>query len=152
KKIEAKEFQYPISTLDLIPTFLKAAGAQAFPDNLDGRDLFTPANESKSAIERPYLFWRLWRAAAVRKGDWKLIRVADDPLQKERKLLAPLVLVNLKEDPGESKNLADTHPEIRDELLLALESWEEGLAKPRWYDGQDWEHWADMQLKGHSMN
>ena len=150
-KIKAKGIETPISTLDLIPTFLKASGAQRMSDNLDGRDLFALVNQEQSLAERPYLFWRLWRAAAVRKGDWKLIRIADDPLEDKPELLAPLILVNLKEDPAEEKNYAELRPEIRDELLQALEKWEEGLASPRWYDGQDWEHWADMQIKNHSM-
>ena len=151
-KLKAKTIETPISTLDLIPTFLNASGAKTLPANLDGKDLFAHSNPESSAMERPYLFWRLWRAAAVRKGDWKLIRIADDALQDQRVLLAPLILVNLKDDPAEEKNYADIHPEIRDELLQALEKWEEGLAPPRWYDGKDWEHWADMQIKNHSKN
>ncbi|MEM8886557.1 MAG: sulfatase-like hydrolase/transferase [Bacteroidota bacterium] len=150
QKIKAKNIDVPISTLDLIPTFLTASGTQEIPQNLDGRDLF--AQEGESAKDRPYLFWRLWQSAAVRKGDWKLIRIAEDPLHDSRALLAPLILVNLKEDPAEEKNYAESHPEIRDELLKALESWEEGLATPRWYDGKDWEHWAEMQIKNHAMN
>lgn len=152
QKIKTADIHTPISTLDLMPSFLQAAGAEDIPDNLDGRDLFALAEDIEVAKERPYLFWRLWRAAAVRKGDWKLIRIAEDPLQNERELLAPLILVNLKEDPAEERNYASSHPEIRDELLQALENWESGLAPPRWYDGRDWEHWADMQIKNHSMN
>lgn len=145
-------FRYPVSTLDLLPTFLAAAGVVQTKSNLDGKNLLPFLSEEPKEAIHDFLFWRMWRAAAVRKGDWKLIRIAEDPLVANKKLLAPLILLNLKDDPAEEVNLAEKHPEIRDELLMALENWEKGLSQPRWYDGKDWPHWANMQIKNHQLN
>ena len=44
---------------------------------------------------------------AARRGDWKCVTV---------KRGAPLELYNLREDPAESHNLADEHPEMVEEM------------------------------------
>jgi arylsulfatase A-like enzyme len=93
----------------------------------------------------------MWRAAAVRRDDWKLIRIAEDPLSKSKKMFLPLMLIDLKNDPAETTNVADKHPEVAKDLLTALENWEKGLAPPRWYDGSDWEYWADLQIRNHNI-
>ena len=36
-------------------------------------------------------------------------------------------------------------------LLRKLEAWEAPLAQPHWYDGSDWRHWQEEQLKNHTM-
>ena len=97
------------------------------------------------------LYSRLWRVAAVRRGPWKLIRVADNPLTEDRNLRLPLTLINIDEDPGETKNVADRNPKITQELLKELEAWEKPLPKPRWYDGGNWKHWAEVSVKNHRM-
>lgn len=50
----------------------------------------------------------------IRKGKWKLIE-SFDPARVE--------LYNLSDDLGEEENLADSHPDRRDELLSELEAW-----------------------------
>jgi arylsulfatase A-like enzyme len=146
-----KKYDYPVSTLDLLPTVLAAAGGKHVGKELDGVNLLPYMCGEKSDAPHEYLFWRLWRAAAVRKGPWKLIRVAGDPLEEKRELLLPLMLFNIEDDPSETKNVADEHPELVKELCAALEKWEKGLGRPRWYDGSNWQHWANEQIKNHSM-
>ena len=61
---------------------------------------------------------------AIRKGDWKLCLCAGsggwsqptEPQAKKQKL-SSLQLYNLKNDPGERKNLAETNPELVETLL-----------------------------------
>ena len=146
-----RKYHSPVSTLDLLPTFLAAARADHRGKALDGVNLLPFLEGRKKELPHEYLFWRLWRAAAVRAGRWKLIRVAADPLQEERELLLPLMLFDLEKDPGETQNLAEKNPEKAKELLHALERWEKGLAQPRWYDGTAWRHWADVQIENHRM-
>jgi hypothetical protein len=31
-----------------------------------------------------------------------------------------------------------------------MEAWEKSLAQPRWYDGSNWKHWQEEQLKNHT--
>jgi len=98
------------------------------------------------------LFWRFWRVTVVREGAWKLLRVAENPLKIERQLLAPLMLINLKEDPGETRNVATEFPDKARTLLQKMEVWEQSLAQPRWYDGSNWKHWQEEQLKNHRVD
>lgn len=146
-----KTYSTPVSTLDLLPTCLAAAGAQHRGRPLDGVNLLPYLRGEKDAPPHEFLFWRMWRAAAVRFGKWKLIRIAEDPLKKQRTLLLPVLLFDLEKDPAETENLAPRCPERTKKLLAALESWEEGLTRPRWYDGSNWQHWADVQIKNHRL-
>ena len=146
-----KNYDHAVSSMDLFPTMLEVAGRSSMNLSLDGVNLLPFLHGKKTTAPHEYLFWRMWRAAAVRKGDWKLIRIADDPLKKERQLLLPLTLIDLKNDLSETKNLADKHPDITKDLLGALENWEKQLTQPRWYDGGNWQYWADQQVKNHKF-
>ena len=39
-------------------------------------------------------------------------------------------LFDLEEDPGEGSNLTEREPALRDELIAALEDWDESLPGP----------------------
>jgi len=145
-------YEAPVSSLDLLPTCLAAAGGKIFADwKLDGVNLLPYLQGKKKETPHEFLFWRLWRVSAVRQGPWKLLRTADDPLKKNRELLLPLALFNLDKDPGETINLAEQNPDKTKELLEALEKWELSLEKPRWYDGSKWKHWQDASVENHRV-
>ena len=145
-------FDHPVSSLDLMPTFVSASGGSldAFSE-MDGVDLIPYLTGERPGAPHEAIFWRFWRVAVAREGPWKLIRVAEDPLQESRALLSPLILVNLDSDPGETTNLAGRYPEKARELVKRLEEWEAKLSQPRWYDGRDWQHWQEEQVKNHRM-
>ena len=76
----------PAHVIDLMPTFLEAAGT-AYPDDFAGRDI--PPLEGRSLLplvrggtREPHelLFWQHAGGKAVRVGDWKLVRWGDQPL------------------------------------------------------------------------
>lgn len=145
-----KKYDYPVSSLDILPTALAAAGSDVDPPKpLDGVNLLPFLSGQNRRAPHQNLFWRLWRVSACRQGKWKLVRVADDPLQKERDLLLPVQLFDIEKDPSERKNLADRYPEVVAELSKKLEEWESQLQVPRWYDGGKWRHWQEVQLKNH---
>lgn len=146
-----RHYDLPVSTLDLLPTFIAAAGGPQTTAELDGKNLIPYITENRDDGPHDYLFWRLWRAAAVRSGKWKLIRIAENPLKSDRKLLAPLILINLQTDPYEQSNVAEVFPQVSTHLLTKLEQWETKLVPPRWYDGIRWQHWAQMQVRNHRM-
>lgn len=131
-----------VSSLDLAATFRRAAGAPP-AQVADGVDLMGVLG---GAVEdRPReLYWRRAVAAAARDGDWKLIRV-----ESARGVLAPPILVNLREDPRESTNRAGEEPERVEELLGKLERWEEAMIEPRWLTG---EVWRTNQRQKHRMD
>lgn len=146
-------FDFPISALDLLPTSLAAAGKTVDPTwGMDGVNLLPYLSGERSGAPHERLFWRFWRVSAVREGPWKLVRVAENPLQEDRDLILPLMLVNIEEDPEETTNLADRYPEKTQSLLNEILNWETGLSQPRWYDGSHWEHWQEQQVKRHQMD
>jgi arylsulfatase A-like enzyme len=51
---------------------------------------------------------------AVRQGDWKLVLAGKQEPE----------LYNLRSDIGESRNLADSQPEMKSKLLRELARWE----------------------------
>jgi hypothetical protein len=58
-------------------------------------------------------------------------------------------LFNLEADPGEQQDVAASHPEVVAELSKQLSDWESELGAPRWYDGNNWQHWQEVQIDNH---
>ena len=146
-------FEHPVSSLDLMPTFVSASGGDLNTfGEMDGVDLLPYLTGERTAAPHEVMFWRFWRVSVAREGPWKLIRVAEDPLQESRYLLSPLILINLENDPKETTNLAGRYPEKTRVVVKRREAWETQLSQPRWYDGRDWQHWQEEQVKNHRMS
>ena len=117
-----------ISTLDIVPTCLDAAGIQ-LPPNLSGKTIAKSKNSRN-------LFWRLGaNSHAVRSGDWKLLhnggrsnRKPTGGIVNREKLLKGTRLFNLKNDPGESKDLANERPEVMKRLQDLYVEWSAEIA------------------------
>lgn len=117
------KYDFPVSTFDLLPTFYAAGGGDVKDlKNVDGVNLLPYLKGDKS--ERPHqsLFWKKETRAAVRNGDWKLIRYSDRPAE----------LYNIEEDISEQNNLAATYPDKVKELFKELYEWELTLERPLW--------------------
>jgi arylsulfatase A len=111
-------------TIDLLPTFARLAGAEIPADRvIDGRDIW-PLMEGRPDAGSPheaYFYYSGNNLEAVRSGKWKLRRVENNT-----------ELYDLEADIGESKNLADEHPEIVERLKGIMEEFDRGLkAKSR---------------------
>lgn len=113
----------PVFSVDFYPTFAAAAGADASEaTTLDGQNLL-PVLRGRRAPRRDVFFWHYpsetgqWEkrmASAVRKGDYKLLEFYAD---------GRIELYNLKNDPGETANLAAAMPEKTAELKQLLDAW-----------------------------
>ncbi len=114
-------------TIDLLPTIASIAGAHLPTVKIDGEnitDLLTGKTETT-----PHLAY-FYNKTAVRSGKWKLIlphksQLVTEPGNggypgKRIGVNIPLSLYNLKEDIGETKNLAKEHPEIVTKLTAML--------------------------------
>ncbi len=129
-----------MATIDLLPTFAALTGAKVPADRpIDGVDqsefIFGKAltarktylyNPGSASVQNTILLGN-----AIREGDWKLI----SPL-KVMKLLEDAgtgewELYNLKEDVGETKNLAGQYPEKVERLKKLLESNEAKFPKQK---------------------
>ncbi len=98
---------------DFLPTACDLAGINV-PQGIDGIS-FLPTLRQEEQKTHETLYWEFVEKGgkqAIRSGDWKLVR--NDVISKPP---GTLELYNLKEDQGEEQNLADSYPELVDELL-----------------------------------
>ncbi len=115
-------YDHPTTTLDLFPTICAAAGIKVPSDlNLDGVDLAPFVNGQSTGAPHETLFWSNGPNIAVRQGNWKLVRSYDNTW-----------LFDLDNDIGESRNLANSKPEIVEQLEKAYQTWRSQMSKPAW--------------------
>lgn len=132
-----KKYEQPVIQLDILPTALAAAGVKAADeDRLDGVNLIPYAKGENTAAPHDSLYWRFGAQLAIRSGDWKLVKSIDGGLNAAARFNPPTLegawLVNLKNDPGEEKNLASQEPDIVKKLSAQWEAWNKELAPPAW--------------------
>jgi arylsulfatase A-like enzyme len=108
----------PVSTIDIFPTALAAAGGK--PAGVDGKDL-APLLRGEAFPARD-LFWHYphygnqggFPGGAIRSGNWKLVENYEDGRTS---------LYDLADDPGERKDLADDQKERVAEMKAKLHAW-----------------------------
>ncbi len=129
-QIEAgKVIEDPVSSLDLLPTFVSACNETVELDwKLDGINLlYRLTGKLDQLPERP-LFWRSHGSegpAAMRRGNMKLV--------VERGEEAAVVhLFDLEADLGEANNLAEERPKEVLRMRAELAKWEKELVEPLW--------------------
>ncbi|MEO9890915.1 sulfatase-like hydrolase/transferase [Aurantibacter sp.] len=135
KKLKAgTTFDLPISTFDLLPTFFNAAGGDVKNlKDIDGVDLVPHINGEIKERPHEILFWKRDARAAMRKGDWKLVRFPD----------RPAALFYLPDDEKELNNLAAKEPERYLKMYKEIFAWEATLERPRWLLKKEYE-WKDV--------
>ena len=117
-----RRFEAPVSSLDIFPTALAAAGVQDLsPYRLDGANLLPYLRNDSEGVPHEYLFWRSGPNAAVRKGPWKLLTLGGDLTR----------LYNVDKDPGESNDLSSAQQSLVDEMKEAFGRWSEDKVEPR---------------------
>ena len=83
----------PLHMVDVMPTVLALAGAKASPDHpFDGKDIWPTVAEGKPSPHEDILINVEAFRGAIRKGNWKLVKVALLPGKTE--------LFDLPTDPG----------------------------------------------------
>jgi arylsulfatase A-like enzyme len=127
----------PVIQLDILPTALAAAGADAKPEwKLDGVNLLPYVTGQNKDSPHKELYWRFGGQMAIRRGDWKLVKGAGDAVKGPELLgkatLDKAELYNLATDTGEKENLAGKEPEKVKELAAAWEKWNSELVDPKW--------------------
>lgn len=132
----------PVTGVDIYPTLCEIAGAGLPEDQpLDGESLVSLLKGERDSFADRALYWHfpaylqsyavwdeqrdpLFRSrpcSIIRAGDWKLHQYFED---------GALELYNLRDDIGETRNLADTNREKTQQLLERLEQWRTRLAAP----------------------
>lgn len=119
----------PVISLDLLPTFVAAAGKTVEPGwNWDGTNLLDVMTGKEDHLPERTLFWRRQGpsgAIAARRGKWKMLNL------REPENASPQ-LFDLNEDIGEETDVAGTQAEILSQLVDAANDWESELAEPLW--------------------
>lgn len=136
-----KTYDQPVIQLDLLPTFLAAAGVKPPSDlRLDGVDLLPYLTGKNEGVPHEVLYWRFGGQTAIRAGDWKLTKAAAGrgtaaagaALRRAPSSMAGAGLYNLREDIGEEKDRAAEHPEKVKELTALWDKWNVELVPPAW--------------------
>lgn len=121
-----KNINYPVTGADFYPTILDYAHIDLNPNqHQDGVSLKPLIDNKTELAERP-LYWHYPHygnqggdpSSIIRKGDWKLIHYYEDDSNE---------LYNLKSDPYEQHNLADSNPETTSNLHNNLMKWLESV-------------------------
>ncbi|MEM9703870.1 MAG: sulfatase/phosphatase domain-containing protein, partial [Planctomycetota bacterium] len=110
---------------DVMATLLELSGAE-YPETAPphaGRSFAPLLAGARTPIHTEPLFWEHEGNAAVRRGDWKLVREYRKPWE----------LYQIREDPTELNDLSQSEPELREELITLWENWatETGVSFPK---------------------
>lgn len=129
-------FESPAIQLDLHATALAAAGVTAAAEwKLDGVDLLPFFRGATTGPPHDALYWQFGHQMAIRCGDYKLLRYdrnADTRAGNSRQGTTPPRLYNLRDDLGETKDLATAMPDKVAELQAKWNAWNRGNVKALW--------------------
>lgn len=121
----------PVISLDLLPTFVAAAGGK-LPGGLDGKAL-QPLLAGGTLGPRTFCWWDAngeGVTATLVQHPWKLVvRQAGGKAAPQDR--GPW-LFNLGEDLAETTNLAGRHPETVQRLKATIDEWISRMPTPRW--------------------
>ncbi len=122
-------YDNPIWTLDLLPTFVKAAGGTiTTKQDLDGVDLLPYITGQVSGVPHETMQWRFTISAAIRSGQWKLVRLPDR---------LPM-LYDLSKDVSEQQDMAVQNLGLVQSMLRDLGQWDVRLPHPVCLEGAVW--------------
>lgn len=122
-----------VTGCDWHPTFAEYCGAK-LPKarKLDGKSLVKIIADPRTPSPHKTFYWQLGQQTAVREGDWKLLMSPRDHNRPDgREPSGKLFLANVAKDPGESKNLAKSHPEVVTRLTKLKKTFADEVKRPR---------------------
>lgn len=129
KIAEGRESQQLLTTMDLLPTFAKLAGAELPDRKLDGVDVSAfLLGDAEESPRDDYLYYSGCLLTGVRVDNWKLVlpRPANPPgtgwWGRMIEKVEANELYDLDADPGETKNVAAENPDIVAKLMKRIES------------------------------
>jgi len=122
-----------VTAMDILPTMAHLIGTELPENKIDGKDISNIIKGKRKAKSPHEIFLYITRTKleAARMGDWKLSfpksygTIAtpgkDGKMGKAKSVKLSWELYNLKEDIGETNNLADKYPEIVEKIKVRAE-------------------------------
>ena len=122
-----------VTSMDFFATFAELTGVRADDDLKRDSLSLLPVLLTVSQPRDTFAYYSGDRLEAIRVGDWKLhfckkswrARQFRDP--EELQGIALQALFNLREDPGETHNCYDTHPDIVTQLTAVADTYRQQL-------------------------
>ena len=122
-------YENTVSALDFAPTFFELAGGAKTKDvKFDGVNLVPYLTGKNKGLPHESMNWRFTISAAIREGNWKLVRLPDR---------LPL-LFDLSNDISEQNNVALENLEVTESLLRKLGQWDVQQMHPVFLEGAVW--------------
>ncbi len=122
-----------VHVTDIMPTILELTGA-SYPQQYEGKDMhpligksLLPVlkGDSTTVHSNDGMGWELFEMKAYIKGNWKILRLPQPFGTGEWQLF------DLEKDPGETTDVSDKFPDIKNELIKA---WNEYAKQNEVYD------------------
>lgn len=140
----------PVITMDFYSTIIDIAGIPGQNDfssqaeDIDGLSLVPVLRNPAARLGREALYWHYPHYhtmgarpySAIRAGDWRLVEFFEDRRAE---------LYNLKEDVGESRDLAAEMPDKAAELKAMLAAWRDGVGAQLPTENPDYDPIKDRQ-------
>jgi arylsulfatase A-like enzyme len=129
-KLKPAVVNEPVDHVDVMPTLLKLADAPANPPDhpMDGKDIWPTLAEGKPSPHDDILINIEAFRGAIRKGKWKLVKIALLPGKTE--------LFDLIADPGEKNNIAEQNPDVVKDLESRLIAYAREQKMSEWLKAQ----------------
>lgn len=128
-RIKPAVIDEPLHHVDLMPTLLALAGGKGDTSKpFDGRDAWGTIARGEASPHDDILINVEAFRGAIRKGPWKLIKVALMPEKLE--------LFDLEKDPGERENVANQHPDVARDMEARLLAYAKQQKTSEWLTAQ----------------
>lgn len=128
-RLKPRIVEEPLHMVDVMPTLLSLAGAAGDPNHpMDGKDVWPVLADGRNSPHEDILINVEPFRGAIRKGNWKLVKIPLLPGKTE--------LFDLAEDPAERQNMADRFPEVVADLEARLLEYASQAKMSEWIKAQ----------------
>lgn len=123
----------PIVSLDILPTAIEATGTSPVNQKFDGKSLL-PLLTDNATQHHEHIYWSKGGEGdwAIRQGDWKIHVVKGNP-----------ELINLANDPSETRDLSGKHPMRVQQMTEDYRKWIQQMQNPITGGSRFWKQTAN---------